>query len=88
MHRAFSFNISVMDLVVLRCYDNYVAANMAKNLLESKDIISFLQDEFISTIMPLWNIANGGIKLLVHCDDRPEAEAILQEADLQQEQDL
>ena len=70
-----------MVLVTIRQYNNYVPANIAKGLLEDNGIECFLQDEAVSTIMPVWNIANGGIKLSVPADKVAEAEKLLREAE-------
>ncbi|MFT4203290.1 MAG: DUF2007 domain-containing protein [Chitinophagaceae bacterium] len=70
-----------MDFIMIRQYNNYVSANIAKGLLEGHQIPCFLQDETVSTIMPVWNIANGGIKLSVPKDKVDTAEKLLLNAE-------
>ena len=73
-----------MPFTVIRHYNNYIPANIALGMLRSNGIECALQDENLSTIQPLWNIANGGIKLLVEEKQVKEAEELLQKAEAQQ----
>lgn len=70
-----------MEFITIRQYNNYIAANIAKGLLEDNDIECFLKDENVSTIMPYLNIANGGIKLSVPENKMEDAEKLLEEAE-------
>lgn len=72
-----------MDFIEIRRYNNYVAANIAKGLLEDNGIECFLQDEAVSTIMPHLSIATGGIKLSVPSDQQEPAEKLLAAAEEQ-----
>lgn len=70
-----------MEFVEIRKYNNYIPANIAQGLLQENGINCYLQDENLSTIMPLWNIANGGVKLYVQEDQALEAESILKKSE-------
>ncbi len=54
-----------MDFVILRRYDNYVAAHIDMGMLQEEGINCWLKDENTVTIDPLLSIAIGGIKLMV-----------------------
>ncbi len=64
-----------MNLIPIKRYDNAFEANMAKALLDDNDIECFLQDENIMSVNPLYNIAIGGIKLMI---DKENAETALE----------
>ncbi|PZP49528.1 MAG: hypothetical protein DI598_07570 [Pseudopedobacter saltans] len=70
-----------MDFIEIRQYNNYIPANIAKGLLEDNDIECYLQDENVSTIMPMWNIANGGVRLFVDPEKVERAELLLKKAE-------
>lgn len=59
--------------VPVRSYDNYIPANMTLQRLEEEGITAYLQDENTVTTMPIWNIAVGGIKLMVQEEEAPRA---------------
>lgn len=66
-----------MAMIIIRKYYNYIQANMALGLLQSQDILSYLENEYTSTIYPIGSALNGGINLLVNQDDAAAAEEIL-----------
>lgn len=68
-----------MEFVILRSYDNYVPAHIAKGSLEEQGINCWLKDENTVTIDPLLSNAIGGIKLMVHVSQADRAEEILHE---------
>lgn len=56
-------------LVTIRVYENAVKAHHAKNHLENEGLASYLFDEHINNLYPLYATAEGGIKLKVKdCD--------------------
>ncbi|RNI32009.1 DUF2007 domain-containing protein [Rufibacter immobilis] len=65
-------------LVLLSTYSSPIDAHLAKNKLESEGILSFLFDENLVSINPLFNITVGGIKLKVLESDAPKAWEVLQ----------
>lgn len=54
-----------MSFAVLRSYDRYIPAHLAKQQLEEAGFHAFLQDENTVTIDPILTNAIGGIKLVV-----------------------
>jgi len=54
-------------------------ANLVKGLLESNDIKVFIIDENVSRINPAYNLAIGGIKLVVPASNIEIAKEILRE---------
>ncbi len=71
-----------MALIVLRKYYNYIHANIALGLLESRDITCFLENEKTSTIYPIATSLNGNIKLVVEENDAEHANEILKETEV------
>lgn len=66
-----------MNLIPIKRYDNAFEANMAKALLDDNDIECYLQDENIMSVNPLYNIAVGGIKLMIDADNSAAALELL-----------
>ena len=58
-----------MEFVPVDAYNNYVDANIILGRLQEEDIKCWLKDENTSTIMPIWNQAIGGIRLMVAKED-------------------
>ena len=54
-----------MEFVELDAYTNYMEANIILGRLQEEGIECWLKDENTSTIMPIWNQATGGIRLMV-----------------------
>ncbi len=67
-----------MELITIYTFENSVEAHLLKSKLESEDIPCFLFDENISTVMPLYSLATGGIKLKVRQEHFEIAEGITQ----------
>lgn len=65
-----------MELIAIYTFENSVEAHLLKSKLESEDIPCFLFDENISTVMPLYSLATGGIKLKVRQEHFEIAEGI------------
>lgn len=70
-----------MELITIRTFDNYITANITLSKLQDCGIECFLKDELTGTIIPLYGIAIGGIKLIVKDTDVKEATDILQKVD-------
>ena len=63
---------------VFRSNDNY-KVQVAKSILESKGIESIIFNDHISTILPHFSIATGGIPLMVKESDYEEAMEIIKD---------
>ena len=68
-------------LVTIATYSGAIDAHMAKNKLESEGILSFLFDENMVSLNPLYNISVGGIKLKTLASDADKALEILHSMD-------
>jgi predicted RNA-binding Zn-ribbon protein involved in translation (DUF1610 family) len=66
-----------MDFVVVKTYDNYIAAHIDKGRLEEEEISCWLKDENSVTINPVLTNAVGGIKLMVIAEQADKAAGIL-----------
>ncbi|MFC6099028.1 putative signal transducing protein [Olivibacter domesticus] len=66
-------------MVTLKVFDNAMEAHLLRTKLESEGIHSFLQDENIVSLNPLYNYAVGGIKLNIQLADAERAKQIIQE---------
>ncbi len=65
--------------VPVRTYDNYIPANLVLQRLEAEEITAYLQDENTVTVSPMYSMAVGGIKLMVHEVQAPRALELLKE---------
>ena len=70
-----------MGLVIVKIFDTGIEAHILKNKLESEDIASYVFDENIVTLNPLFNFAVGGVKLKVAEQDEVRAKKIIAEID-------
>lgn len=68
-----------LALLTLKTFDSSVDAHLLKTKLSNEGIVSFLFDENIMTLNPLYNIMVGGIKLKVLEDDFERATKIVDE---------
>jgi len=75
-----------MDFVAIAAYNNYVEANIILGRLQEEDIECWLKDENTSTIMPIWNQATGGIRLMVIESDVEKATELLKQFILEKKQ--
>jgi hypothetical protein len=66
-----------MEFVPVAAYNNYIDANIILGRLQEEGIDCWLKDENTSTIMPIWNQATGGIRLMVAEPDIEKAVALL-----------
>jgi hypothetical protein len=67
-----------MEFVVVQTFSNYIEANIVMGNLEAHNIHCWLKDENTVTVMPIYDIAVGGIKLMVAEDHAEDAKKILQ----------
>lgn len=68
-----------MNSICILTFDDYINANIVLQNLQSNGINAWLQDENFSTMFPIYNIANGGIKLYVQEDEYLQTLEILKE---------
>lgn len=66
-----------MTLHTLKTFDHVMEAHLLKSKLEDEGIYSFLKDEFLVGLDPLYANALGGIKLQVNKNDWEKALNIL-----------
>ena len=66
-----------MALVTIKIFDSAIDAHLLRSKLSNEGIISFIFDENIMSLNPLYNITVGGIKLKVPEADYERALQIL-----------
>tara|TARA_R110000850_G_scaffold78905_5_gene170373 strand:+ start:995 stop:1417 length:423 start_codon:yes stop_codon:yes gene_type:complete len=66
-----------MSLVTIYSFETSVEANLVRTKIESEGIPCFLINENFANLMPLYNVATGGVKLQVNDYDAAEAVDIL-----------
>ena len=69
----------LLALLTLKTFDSSLDAHLLKSRLSNEGIMSFLFDENIMTLNPLYNIMVGGVKLKVSELDFERAQRILYE---------
>lgn len=67
-----------MQPICILTFDDYINANIVVQNLQSNGINAWLQDETFSTMFPIYNMANGGVKLYVNPEEYEQALEILQ----------
>lgn len=65
------------EIIVISRYETIINAEYAKELLEESGISSFLKDENITQLYPMFNSPFGGIKLCIMKKDEKQALEIL-----------
>jgi hypothetical protein len=70
-----------LDLITVKTVDTAIEAHILKSRLRNEGIISFIFDENIISLNPLYNIIVGGIKLKVPKSDVARAQEIINEID-------
>lgn len=68
-----------MELITIKTFESYLEAHILKSRLGSENIKSYIQDEHMMTINPLYNITIGGIKLKVESCDLEKSNEILRD---------
>ncbi len=68
------------ELITILTFTYIHELAVAQGLLESEGVETFLKDEFVASVNPLYSNAIGGIKLQVNADDVERATIILREA--------
>ena len=71
----------LMELVVLRTFNNYFSANILLTRLRSAGIECYLKDEYTVTVDPFLSNAIGGIKLVVKKEHLEEVSKVLRDFD-------
>ena len=66
-----------MALLTLKTFESAIDAHLLRSRLSNEGIMSFIFDENIMTLNPLYNITVGGIKLMVPEADYESAMQIL-----------
>ena len=66
-----------IDLVVLRTFENVIAAELAKSALEAADVDSFIQTDDAGGMRP--HLGMNQVRLVVRSDDAERALGILGE---------
>lgn len=66
-------------LITLKTFDSAIEAHLLRSRLEQEGIMSYIFDENIVMLNPLYNNLVGGIKLKIESNDEPEAQRILAE---------
>ncbi|MCJ8330060.1 MAG: DUF2007 domain-containing protein [Lentisphaeria bacterium] len=66
-------------LVVIGNFTQASDAHIARIRLDAEDIESFVEGENTAIVYPLYGTAIGGIRLVVHEDDREAAQKIIEE---------
>ena len=66
-----------MEFKHVESFNNYVDANIILGRLQEEGVTCWLKDENTSTIMPVWNQATGGIRLMVAEYDFTKAVGLL-----------
>lgn len=70
-----------MNTAVVRTFDRSYEANIILGKLQNEGVECFLLDENTVTVMPVWGIAVGGIKLAVAEEDVSKANELLKQFD-------
>lgn len=69
------------QIVTLETYYDPMLAEIIKGKLEANGISCYLGDEYINTIMPIYNQLTGGVKLRVFERDLEKAKLVIAEDD-------
>ena len=65
------------EIVTFRTFYNPMEAEIIRTKLEANDIPSFIADESLGVLYPVYNQGGGGIKLKVFAKDVEKCEEIL-----------
>jgi len=65
------------EIVTFRTFYNPMEAEIIRTKLEANDIPSFIVDESLGVLYPVYNQGGGGIKLKVFATDVEKCEEIL-----------
>jgi rubredoxin len=70
-----------METVTVRTFDNAILAHITSDKLTNAGIENYIFDENTNTVMPMWGMAIGGIKIAVDKVDEQKALQALYEMD-------
>jgi hypothetical protein len=76
------------EIVTLRTFYNPMEAEIIRTKLEANDIPSFIVDESLGVLYPVYNQGGGGIKLKVFAGDVEKCEEILSEENPLSDEDI
>lgn len=76
------------EIITFRTYYNPMEAEIIRTKLEANGIPSFIADESLGTLYPVYNQGGGGIKLKVFARDVEKCEEILSEENPLSEDDI
>lgn len=79
--KRFSLKYIIMDTVVVRTFDNAILAHITSDKLTNAGVENYIFDENTNTVMPIWGMAIGGIKIAVDKADEERALQKLHEID-------
>lgn len=71
-------NYALQNYITIARYTYTYEYAILKLLLDKADILYFFKNEHFASIMPMSAIGNNGILLMVHENDKTEAEQILE----------
>ena len=66
-----------LNLTTIATYNNAIEAHLAKTKLDSEGIFSYISDENLISLNPLYNLTVGGVKLKTLTDEAERAMEIL-----------
>jgi len=76
------------EIITFRTYYNPMEAEIIRTKLEANGILSFIADESLGILYPVYNQGGGGIKLKVFARDVEKCEEILSEENPLSEDDI
>lgn len=76
------------EIVTFRTYYNPMEAEIIRTKLEANGIPSFITDESLGILYPVYNQGGGGIKLKVFARDVEKCEEILSEENPLSDEDI
>ena len=76
------------EIITFRTYYNPMEAEIIRTKLEANGIPSFIADESLGILYPVYNQGGGGIKLKVFARDVEKCEEILSEENPLSEDDV
>jgi len=71
----------MVEYITIRTFENPLDAHLLKTKLESEGIACLLMDDYMMSLIPLYNLTLGGVKLKVQESDSSRAQDILAEYD-------
>lgn len=66
-----------MNLITLKTFDSPIEAHLYRTILENEGISCEVFDEMTLGLNPFFNMAGGGVKLMIAEEDLEEASVII-----------